>query len=319
MKKLTRVLMGIPIIAALGFSMLGQTALAAPAQAEATPVASTASLAEVKNQVFAKTSQDAEEQTAKDGLSLPEGGVVRTGANSSVRLDFNDGTIVRIKEVSTFTITTASEPSNPIVELTTTIGKLWIMLSGQQANVNTPVGVASVRGSMMGVSYNPQYGEIKVTCLETKQTCTVVIGGKSYELKQGTMLSAPPYDNPRIEPIDCGEQREWLAYNPEALPYVDPKCTEKLPDTDNDTIPDKFDNCPLHFNSDQLDSNNDGLGNACTPGLPATEPAPVCEEPPIIVGNLRAAAAASCEDTSQPETTGDESPSAFGAEVRLIS
>lgn len=323
MTKLVRALMGIPIIAALSLSFLGQTALAAepaaPAQAEATPAPGSASLAEVNNQVFAKTSSDAEEQPAKDGLTLPEGGVVRTGANSSVRLDFNDGTIVRIKEVSTFTITTASEPGNPIVELATTIGKLWVMLGGQQANVSTPAGVASVRGSMMGVSYNPAYGEIKVTCLETKQTCTVVIGGVTYELPQGMMLSAPPYDKPRIEPIDCGEQREWLAYNPEALPYIDSKCTEKLPDQDGDTIPDKFDNCPAKFNSDQADSNDDGTGNVCTPGIKIDEPTPsdCVQEPPIGFFNN----VIGCdEEAPQNEGGGggDEGPSAFGPRRILI-
>ncbi len=37
----------------------------------------------------------------------------------------------------------------------------------------------------------------------------------------------------------------------------------QLPDADNDTIDDLRDNCPTIANSDQLDSDSDGMGNAC--------------------------------------------------------
>ncbi len=37
------------------------------------------------------------------------------------------------------------------------------------------------------------------------------------------------------------------------------------PDDDNDGVPDEQDNCPLDFNPDQLDSDGNGVGNACEP------------------------------------------------------
>lgn len=40
---------------------------------------------------------------------------------------------------------------------------------------------------------------------------------------------------------------------------------EKPPDTDGDGIPDDFDNCPTIANTDQADSNSDGIGDACSP------------------------------------------------------
>ena len=36
-----------------------------------------------------------------------------------------------------------------------------------------------------------------------------------------------------------------------------------LPDTDNDGIPDEWDNCSTESNTDQCDTNTDGYGNLC--------------------------------------------------------
>lgn len=35
-------------------------------------------------------------------------------------------------------------------------------------------------------------------------------------------------------------------------------------DTDGDGVPDSADNCPIDWNSDQLDSDGDGVGDVCT-------------------------------------------------------
>ena len=46
----------------------------------------------------------------------------------------------------------------------------------------------------------------------------------------------------------------------------------QIVDTDGDSIADSFDNCPDVANPDQLDSNNDGIGDACS-----VEPLALCE------------------------------------------
>jgi FecR protein len=282
MNRLLRIAMSVVLGAAVLTSLAGRQALAA----DTTPQPGTAVVSELENTVYMRTSTEAGENLASNGDVVPEGGVVRTGALSSVRLDFSDGTIVRIKETSTFTITSAAQTGNPLVALTTAVGKLWLILNGQQATVTTPMGVASVRGSMMGMSYNPAMGEIKVTCLETAFTCTVTLAGVSYELQPGSMLSAPPYSTPRIEPIDVGELQEFLRYNPEAAPFIDDLPYIDLDqvivkDQDGDGVPDQFDNCPNQFNSDQLDTfGDDGVGNACTPNQTPDEPEPTTTEDP---------------------------------------
>jgi hypothetical protein len=282
MNKLMRTTMSVLIGAAILISSVGQKVSAADTTPALEP--GTVSLSEIENTVYVRASAEAEEQLASNGTVLSEGGVVRTGALSSVRLDFSDGTIVRIKETSTFTVTSTPTSTNPLVALSTAVGKLWLILNGQAASVTTPAGVASVRGSMMSMSYNPAMGEIKVTCLETVYTCTVLVGGFSYELQPGTMLSSPPSNNPRIEPIDSGELREWLRYSPEAsgfvedLPYVNID-EVVIQDSDNDGVPNQFDNCPGQFNSDQQDTDSDGIGNVCDPFQTPPDPEPAEEDP----------------------------------------
>jgi hypothetical protein len=277
MKKLPRLLLVATALFVLGLSLglVGQAAQAANGR--------TATLAEVVNQVFWRADANAAEAPAANGQVLQVGSSVRTGAASSVQLNLSEGTLVRMKENSQFTLTALNQDSsNPFTQLSMAVGKLWIILSGGTAQVETPAGVAAVRGSYMAVSYNPALNEMKVMCLETKQTCTVTINGVTYQLQMGQELSTPPADNPRIETItsDCGEQKEWLQFNPESNQFLDQNCVV-IHDRDGDDVPDQFDNCPDKFNSDQVDNDHNGVGDACQPNPPhqieTPTPTPECE------------------------------------------
>ena len=61
-----------------------------------------------------------------------------------------------------------------------------------------------------------------------------------------------------------------------------------LPDADSDGIPDVLDNCPGVFNADQLNTDGDGLGNACdldddNDGLPDIFEIEIIGTSPILV------------------------------------
>ncbi len=84
------------------------------------------------------------------------------------------------------------------------------------------------------------------------------------------MDNCPDYFNP-IRPMDGGIQSD---VNGSGLGDVcdpcplsgDPNCTEFDPnDWSGDGVPNDVDNCPFHYNPDQLDSSEDGIGDACHP------------------------------------------------------
>jgi hypothetical protein len=61
-------------------------------------------------------------------------------------------------------------------------------------------------------------------------------------------------------------------------------------DDDNDGVPNSIDNCPLHANADQIDTDTDGVGDVCddTPdGLGTVDPpGPILTQFAIVVGGV---------------------------------
>jgi len=126
------------------------TLAAAPTTTSSPPTigARTANLKEIINTVQARGSADKNFESANVGLTLNIGGQARTGENSKARLDFVEGTIVRLGPTTVLTVEElASNNGSPLTRFQLELGKLWIALQGGTLDVKTPAGIVSVRGS----------------------------------------------------------------------------------------------------------------------------------------------------------------------------
>jgi hypothetical protein len=108
----------------------------------------TASIKEIVNTVQARGSLVKDFQPANIGLTLNVGGQARTAENSKARLDFIEGTIVRLGPTTVLTVEElAGSESSPLTRFQLELGKLWIALRGGILDVKTPAGIVSIRGS----------------------------------------------------------------------------------------------------------------------------------------------------------------------------
>ncbi len=186
----------------------------------------TATFSEILNAVDARVSQNADFTPASLGQILSAGGEARTGGDGKARLDLApEGTIVRIAPDTIFTVLELSgDKTAPSSKIKLFFGKIWILLKGGELEVQTPSGVASVRGSLLGVSYNPETKVLTATCLEGH--CRLADDDESIELTDGQaadILNGNLSDQPRYMTAD--EVREWLDQAPELRDFID-----KLPD-----------------------------------------------------------------------------------------
>ncbi|MBI3760877.1 MAG: SH3 domain-containing protein [Chloroflexi bacterium] len=139
------------------------------------PSTRTATIKEIVNHVVARAQEGAAESPAALDQMVPVGGQVETKEESKAKLDLSEsGSIVRLGPQTTFTVKELSANENgPVSRFYLYAGKMWIVLSesgGGEGIVETPTGVASVRGSAMSVEYYANYAGtgaplMVVTCL----------------------------------------------------------------------------------------------------------------------------------------------------------
>ncbi|MBF8281811.1 MAG: cell surface receptor IPT/TIG domain protein [Anaerolineales bacterium] len=148
--------------AALGFLLLAAcgpkpSPAASPAVNTPTPDNSRAAIvSEIANDVEAKASEAESFAQAGNGTVVNAGGQVRTGDASKARLDFSGGSIIRLAANSTFSVQQVETANGGLLaRLKLEVGKIWVSLSGGAVEVETPVGVASVRGSFAIIAYDP--------------------------------------------------------------------------------------------------------------------------------------------------------------------
>jgi hypothetical protein len=206
----------------------------------ATPLPRQAILSELKNEVLARSRAEVQWQTAAEGQALQLGGGVQTKAEAKARVDISDGTILRFAANTVFEFKALSPlPADPVTRLYLEAGKVWVSitkaLGAGSFDVETPVGVAGVRGSMLSVEYDPASGQMTVTCLEGQCRLTGA-NGAAQDLQAGEQAAIPGQgQSPAAKQAMPAEQlASWQANFPEAAPALSlitpmPTSTATLP------------------------------------------------------------------------------------------
>lgn len=209
----------------LAILLIGTLLLAACKQ-ETTPAGLSASLSELIGKVDMKSATSDSFAPADPSFVLEANGQVETGDNGRVRLDLSSGTIIRIASSSSFTLTSNEETDGGLItKIKLTAGKIFIILNGGHAEVETPSGVASVRGSYMKVEVDTDTGDVYVTCLEGDCSAENPAGGVTFTQGEKTILFDKDENGnwqvPGVEPMTPEDFQEWLDNNPEAKDLFD--------------------------------------------------------------------------------------------------
>lgn len=151
---------------------------------------------------------------------------IQTGADGKARLDLSSGTIIRVAPSSLFTLVSNEETKAGLwTKITMELGKVFIILNGGSTEVQTPAGVAAVQGSYLKVEFDPQVGELILTCLEGN--CSVVApngeirkftNGQKIIIRKDPQTGGWIIDEQLMTPEDFAE---WLENNPEAKELVE--------------------------------------------------------------------------------------------------
>lgn len=194
---------------------------ALPSQESAPPLK--ARLNEVSGDVKVRVKQDVDLVAAENGMLIKAGGGLVTGADGWARIDISDGTIIRVVRNSSFSLKSAQTfNGSSLTRLKLQFGEIWVILNGGTLEIDSPSGVASVRGSYMSLKYDPINNEAFLTCLEG--ICEMAAAGGSITMRAGQTATVTNFSDVPIPGVmDDSMVELWLLVNPEAkviLPAV---------------------------------------------------------------------------------------------------
>lgn len=189
---------------------------------DSAPNSRIALLAEIEGEVSARENINIDFSIASVGLQLAVGAEIETGADGRSRVDLiPDGTIVRLGPNTYMLVTElTTEIDNPQTSLQLFFGQVWILLNGGDIELETESGLAVVRGSMMSVSYDPDTGDMEVTCLEGH--CSLENDLGQVDLIAGQAASIPGTGAAPNDPYPMNQEHfeQWKDAVPEAESFA---------------------------------------------------------------------------------------------------
>ena len=185
-----------------------------------------AGIVEVRN-----TAQDKFNQV-NDGYILKAIQQLQTKEESRARLDLSTGSIIRLGQRTIFSLDTPAADSGGVLSrIELQVGRVWVVLNGGSLAVNTPGGLASVRGSYMSVWVKSGSNEIIVCCLEG--SCTYQNAGGIVSISTGQkIISTDTNVTPAVQPMDQADIQDWQNNSPESsviIPQVAPLVVTSTP------------------------------------------------------------------------------------------
>lgn len=185
-------------------------------------------ITDIQGGVQVRTSPAAAVTPAVLGQTLPIGSSLQTDASGQATLEFPDGSLIRIASGTTFQLVeVGNTASNPNTAVKLNLGTLFIYvqaaLGPRVFDVQTPAGVASVRGSYMRVDYYPESDTVILTCLETQATCILVDAQDGITLtmtsgKRGIIIFGQPFG--QVEGLTSEDLEDFLTAIPQAIEVV---------------------------------------------------------------------------------------------------
>ena len=200
---------------------------------EVVPSALTASLSELQGLVDIRPTGEGDFAPATTESVLGVNGQIQTGDDGRVRLDLSSGTILRVAPSSLFTLASNEEVEGGLAtKIKLELGQVFIILNGGSAEVETPSGVATVRGSILEVLVDPVTGDVYVLCAEGDCTAGNGAGTVHFTAGQKTILyfsATGEWTLPILEDMTPEEIQNFLDNNPELLEVINELFNQQNP------------------------------------------------------------------------------------------
>ena len=139
-------------------------------------------------------------------------------------------TIVRLGENSHFVLTGLSGTNTkPTTTLSVIVGEIWVMLNsalnGGSFDVETPVGVAAVRGSSVSVDYDLTSDSVIVSCLEGDCSLRNQAGAVNLQAEQETHIARRNQAPSAARTMDPARLERWRKYVKESDRFISAAAT----------------------------------------------------------------------------------------------
>jgi hypothetical protein len=170
--------------------------------------------------VNVKNAGDADFSAATNGFLLEVQGQIVTGEDGRARLDYSNENTTRLGPNTSMTIeSTEQQTGGLLTTIKLEAGRIWIALKGGSIDVETPSGLASVRGSNLMVWVDPATLNVYVSCFEgdcgaensaSSLNLTTGYGTVLYHVESGN--NPPP---PESYQLTWQDFQDWAANNPD--------------------------------------------------------------------------------------------------------